>query len=409
MYGTEAVAYVAVYIVQLGKPGAGPGSAGAFGGALNFAWTLITHTFIPGMLGGPWRWLASGDYAVANPPVPLDWIAVAVAAVIILISVSLRLRAWRAWAILLGWLLIVDVLPVLAGRGGLFSSGILGMETRYVMETTGLTALVAGLAFLPVRRQAVTGAKQASSGLQKLAGRAASLAAGRVVTGGLVGIVTLMLIGSIWSFHAYLADTTSESGRSFLATARLALAEAPVGTVVVSAPVPANVLGGYFPVSAGDSAQVLMPLIRHGNEPSFVSAPDGTFDSLMEFDGWGRLAPAGIVGTVSQPLRGPRSCWPVTDGYMRVRLNGVPANVEEIRIGYTAVSAGVIYVTYAGQTRSIAVSSGSNSAYAPFTGHGNTILIAGMSSSQLCVSDAQAGFLWPSSTGSTIPAASVMG
>lgn len=404
LYGAEMAVYLAVYLVQLGTSGQPAGVSVAFGGIFGFAWTLITRTFIPGIFGGPWKWFTSGSYGVANTPPSLAWIAVAVAVLIILVSIALRVRAWRAWAILLGWLIFVDVLPVLAGRGELLPSSFLGQETRYVMEVPGIAALVAGLAFMPLRR---------SEGAEP--GRAAiALPSGRAVTGGLVGLVTVLFIGSVWSFHAYMSGTSSERTRSYLATAKLALAQAPDGTVVINAPVPADVLGGTFlGRSLGQASradQVLKPLLGQDSTVSFTGSPAGTMDRLMEVDGWGRLVPVAILGSGSQPLRGSRSCWPASKSSgVTVPLDAAPARAQEMRIGYAAGTGGVINVTYAGQTQSVNVTPGLHSAYVPVTGSADTVSITGMNSPQLCVGDVQVGVPLPSSTGTPIPAQAVAG
>lgn len=402
LYAALMIGYAAVYLVQLQTSSQAPGRPGPGGDIFEFAGTLIRNTFIPGILGGPWRWFANGGYAVANPPSGLAWVAVAVAAAVILVSIWGRLRAWRAWAILAGWVVAVDCLPVLLGRGEILSGRFLGQETRYVMEVPGIAALVIGLAFLPV----VTSTTSASP---QLAGRT-SLSMGRAATGAVVGLVTAMLIGSIWSFHAYVTNTTSAPVRSFFATARLALAGAPAGTVVVAAPVPGDVLGGVLTGPASRTSQVLEPLVDGGTGPGFAARPDGTFDHLMEFDGWGRLVSAGILGTASEPLPASRSCWRQSpDGGVVVPLQGVPAQVTELKIAYVAGAAGQVQVTYAGHTEVMDLRHGLHSGYLPVSGSGSTVTITGMTPQQLCIGDVQVGVLLPSTTGHAIPALAVTG
>lgn len=401
LYASAMIAYTALYLVQLHTSSQAPGRAGLGGGIFEFAATLIRNTFIPGMLGGPWRWFTAGDYGVANPPAALSWIALAVAAVIVLVSMWGRLLAWRAWAILVGWIIAVDCLPVLLGRGEILPGRFLGQETRYVMEVPGIAALLIGLAFLPA-------ADPAAATSLRIAGRT-SLSMGRAATGAVVGLVTAMLIGSLWSFHAYLANTTSQPTRSYLATARLALAGAPAGTVIVDAPLPPDVLGGLFIGSAGQASQVMAPLIPPTGGPRFAARPDGIFDNLMEFDGWGRLVPAAILGSRSQPLPASRSCWPQSPGAVIVRLQGVPSDVTELRIGYIAAAAGQVQVTYAGQTGILDLRRGLHSAFLPVSGSASTVTVTGMTAPQLCIGDIEVGVLLPSEAGPAIPALAVTG
>ena len=87
LYAAAMIGYAALYLVQLKTSSQTPGLPGPGGGIFEFAWTLFRNTFIPGMLGGPWRWFASGGYGVANPPAALAWVAVAVAAAVVLVSI----------------------------------------------------------------------------------------------------------------------------------------------------------------------------------------------------------------------------------------------------------------------------------------------------------------------------------
>jgi hypothetical protein len=403
LYAVAMLGYAALYLVQLNTSSQTPGLPGPGGGIFEFAWTLFRNTFIPGMLGGPWRWFASGGYGVASPPAALTWVALAVAGAVILVSIWGRLRAWRAWVILAGWVILVDCLPVLLGRGEFLSGRFLGQETRYVMETPGIAVLVIGLAFLPV----VT-----TSAPPHLDGRT-SVPMGRAATGAIVGLLTAVLIGSIWSFHAYVADTTSAPARSYFATARLALAGAPAGTVVVNAHVPGDVLGVVlgrpFPGPAGQTAQVLAPLVDPAAQLTFTGRPDGTYDHLMEFDGWGRLVPAGILGPASEPLPASRSCWPQTPEGVVVPLQGMPTKVTELKIDYVAGVAGQILLTYAGHTEAMNLRHGLHSAFLPASGRASTVTITGMPAKQLCIGAVQAGVLFPSVNGHGIPALAVNG
>ena len=83
----------------------------------------MKESFLPGALGGPWQWLPTSDssYSFAAPPTVLVWVSVIVAVVVIVVSVLVRRIAWRAWAILVLWIALADVLPVVIGRVDAFS------------------------------------------------------------------------------------------------------------------------------------------------------------------------------------------------------------------------------------------------------------------------------------------------
>jgi hypothetical protein len=403
LYGTVMLGYFAVYAYQLKTSSQAPGAPGTVADVIGFAWTLIHDTLIPGLLGGPWHWFAVGDYGTTSTPAGFAWVATVVAVAIIGMSIWYRLRAWRGWAILAAWVICVDVLPVLAGRGEILTGVFLGTETRYVLEVPALTALILGLAFLPV----------APSVRQRLGERqdvaVVTIEMSRPVTGAVVALFTVIVIGSLWSFHQYIATTTSAPGRSYLATARLALAEAPPGTVIVSAPTPSWVMGGQY-VSPADAltSNMLAPISKH--EPRFVSTrPDGTFDHLMEFDGWGRLATAVVVGSSSRPLTIAQACWPQTGNSVVVQLQGAPSQATELRIGYVGWSSGQVTVSYAGQAQTYQVRQGLHNAFLPVSGSADTVTITGMGPRQLCVGDVQVGSLLPDTSGQTLPALAVAG
>jgi hypothetical protein len=411
LYGALMLGYVAVYLAQLGTSSQTPGLSG-LGAVFTYIWTLVHSTFIPGILGGPWRWFAVGDYGLASPPAFLMWLAVAVAFAVFAVSIGFRLRAWRAWAILAAWLVVVDTIPVLLGRAEIFSGHFLGLETRYVMETPGLVAILVGLAFLPVAQPGPVGQPAAAAWPTAAAARPAAgrRAMSPPVTAAIVGLLTVVLIGSVWSFHTYVANTTSGVGRSYIATARLALAQAPAGTVIASVPVPADVLGGLLTGSPDQTGQVMAPLVPPGSSLRFSTEPAGTIDHLMQFDGWGRLVPAQILGTASFPRQASQSCWAHSPGgAVVVILQGLPSRSSELRIGYLSGTSGNVEVTYAGQTQVLALRPGLNSAFLPVSGSGTIVTIAGGIASQLCVGDVEIGVLQPSTTGPAIPALAVTG
>lgn len=269
-----------------------------------------------------------------------------------------------------------------------------------MMEVPGIAALVVGLAFLPA----------VSTSASPHPADRTSPPLGRVSTGAIVGLLTAMLIGSIWSFHAYEASTTSAAARSYFATARLALAGAPAGTVVVDDPVPGDVLGGpLISPGAARASQVLAPLVDPAAGLRFILRPAGTFDDLTEFDGWGRLVPAGMLGSSSESLPASRSCWPRTPNGVVVPLQHVPSEVTELKIDYVAGTAGRIQVGYAGHTEAMNLSHGLHSAYLPVSGRAGAVTITGIAPKQLCVGEVQVGVLLPSATGHGIPALAVPG
>jgi hypothetical protein len=397
IYLTLAAGYAILYGAALTSSSISPGRPGSFSGVFGFARTQLGDDFIPGFLGGPWRWIGAGVSAEANPPAALARVSWAIVAAIIIISIFYRPKAWRAWAILVGWLVVVDMVPVVLGRASFFPGVVLGLWTRYVWDATGIAALCLGLAFLPLIGQA-SAHRQAMPYYRPLRTAAACL-------------ITAAAIGSVVSFYNYPTDPDAALGRTYVATARIALSEAPNGTVILDDPVPAGVTGGQFVGRTAMAAPLLSPLINGLQQvkPRFITRPDGTYGHLMEFDGWGRLVPSAVSGATSLPLAAGKTCWPAHNGTITVKLNSFPQNVSILRLGYISGSQGQLLVKYSGHTLLYEFRRGLQAGFLPVTGSGNTVEIDRVIGKLPCFGDVEVGVLVPSSTGPAIPAAAVSG
>jgi hypothetical protein len=398
LYAALTAAYVALYLVRLSTSTVGLTKPAAFADVLTYAGTLLRDTFAPGAFGGPWRWGASGVQALTDPPPALAWMSWVLAVVVVLASLMYAWRAWRAWAILAGWLIVVDIVPVLAGRSSLVSGEVLGLSARYVWDATGIGVLSLGLAFMPL--VGAPGPWQSPRRLSRPEFAAATT------------VIVAVVFGSLWSFYDYPADPTGASARSYLATARLALTDAPSGTVIVDDPVPPDVTGGPFTGPVGQASGVLSPLLAGppGNRPRFIEQPDGTYDHLLEFDGYGRLVPSSIYGVANQPVPAGGACWPAKDGSVVVRLNSVATGVSTLRIGYLSAGPGQVRVIFGARSLSYSVQKGLHSAFLPVSGgSAATVVIQQVSGAIPCIGNVQAGALLPSEAGPAIPALAVNG
>jgi hypothetical protein len=403
LYAVLAVGYLSLYGFLLSKSPAPSGPPVTFSNILTYAGTLLRRAFVPGAFGGPWRWSFAGVQALANPPTVLIWAAEALGLVVILASLMYAWRAWRAWAILAGWIIVVDVAPVAAGRSSLVASVVLGLSARYVWDATAVLVLCLGLAFLPV----VEG-----SGLPAVEGTGSWRPQRRLSRPEFAAATTLIvaiIVGSLWSFYDYPIDPTAAGASGYIATARVALDEAPAGTVIVDAPTPTDVTGGFFgPVA--NASSVLSPLLAGLQHPAqFVTQPDGTIDNLMEFDGFGQLAPVSIVGVGSPSRPAGAACWSPGSDIAVVPLTSVATGARTLRIGYLSDGSGQLLVTYGGQTQTLAIEKGLHSAYLPVQGSSGAVLVQHSSGAMACVGDVEAGVPLPSSTGAAIPPAAVSG
>jgi hypothetical protein len=402
MYGVILGGYLAVYVGALRASGQRPTRPGAFSGVFGYIREIIANTFVPGMLGGPWNWLGTpnwtgnaafhGEYAAANPPTDLLPVAWAVAAAIIALSIWQQPKAWRAWAIVLGWLVVIDTIPGI-GRLSDLPAALLSRETRYVMDAVGVLVICAGLAFLPQTGQEVT--------------RPHRIARARPTTAVVVGLATAVLIGSLVSYHNYLADTSNVLPRDYFATASAALVQAPPGTQIVTETAPLYVTDGSSS-ALGSEVKLLGPLRTAPGLARFISSPKGTIDQLLMFNAWGQLVHAQVIGAGSTAPQ----CFPVSkDGVTRVRLEPLPAGetADELRFGYLSGRSGQVAVSYAGQSVTVGVLRGLHSAFVPVQAQGAAVTFSGMNHG-FCIGDVEVGQLWPKTTDpSPIPAQPVGG
>jgi hypothetical protein len=399
VYLTLMLGYAALYLGQLRSSSVQPGNPGPLSSVFTMAIDLLRDTFVPGAFGGPWRWFGGGGNAITNPPPGLLEASWALAAAVIIVSLWNRLHAWRAWLILALWLIAADIIPVALGQRASYLPGALsGHETRYVWDAVAVLAICVGLAFLPMADAA--GARPRP--LRQLTAQQ--------VRSAIACLVTALLIGSVWSFQHFEDVTTSASGRSYIATARLALADAPAGTVIVDDPVPQAVFGGLFVGPPSEASAVLAPLQRvQAAAATFTTQPHGTINHLMEFDGWGRLVPSEVAGVANKPLAAHLSCWPAVHNTIKIPLQSKAVNPTTLRIGYLSGGAGEVSVTYAGQSQLYNSLKGINSVYLPVHGNGKVIIVKLLSGIRPCIGDTEVGVMLPSESGPAIPQYAVSG
>jgi hypothetical protein len=396
IYAAVLVAYLVVLVLQLQTATVGPGLPGSYRNALVFMSDLVRDTLLPGAVGGPWQWFPSGALAYSAPPGGLLWLSWIVSAGIVAASIWSREHAWRAWLILGGWVFAADMVPVLLGRVRQLNGALLGVETRYVADAAPVLVICLGLAFWPVVGQRDS---RRTRHMQEVSGQ--------VVTAATAGVIGAFVIGSLWSVQAYENATTSAPARVYIADARAALAAAPRGTVIVDQQVPASVVEGilgrysYTSVVAGAMARGKPP-----GQLRWIRHPAGTFDHLMALGPDGRLVQAVVVGVASSPMSAGQACWPPSRvGRIVIPLRSVAVNPGLLRIGYAAVAAYPVTVSFAGQLQAFNLLPGVHSGYLLVKGSASRIIVTGAGAfGQLCIGDAEAGQLLPSGSGPAIPA-----
>lgn len=398
VYAVVVAAYGAVLLDALRSSTVKPGSS-SLASSLSFSGDLVTHSLLPGLLGGPWTWTMFSNAAVAyaSPPAALVWLAGVALLAIIVISVLTRPWAGRAWASLAIWVLLADIAPVLLGRVsslGAGISGLIGWDTRYVADAPAIAAICVALAFWPVARSAGTRSHPASARTPEFFGGPRWRAAG-------IGLTGVLVVGSIVSVHNYQSTTrvSNALGKAYLANARASLADAPRGSVIFDQAMPQDLMMSVLYGRDSYQSAVLGPTLtgKAAHNVRWSAHPSGTIKNLLMFASDGRLHQAQVTGIHSLTRPAGRNCWPEIRGRVVVRFatSQQATFTGLLRLGYLAGNAADgedVAVTYAGQQQQLIVQPGLNSVYFPVHGGARSVSLA-LPGAGICVGDAEIGHL----------------
>jgi hypothetical protein len=336
IYAVLTAAYLVLFFIKLQTSSQQPINPRHLSSVLSLAATMLRVGFIPAAVGGPWRWFVpGGDYGVAAETPVLTQVTWVLAALIVGASLWYRRHALRSWLILAGWLLLADVAPVAIARLTELPASLLGADTYYVADSAPVLAVCVGLAFWPVIGE--------QDPYRVRRPRSVPLAVSAFALTG------AFLVGSIWSGVTYLGDTSSARTRSYIDTARSALASARPGTVILSASVPWYVMYAGFHGSVAQTSRVLGPLAPQGAGIRFVTVPKGPVAKLMMFDGRGRLRPVVDIGASTVRPARSRTCWPVRSAATRIPLSA-----------YLFRDAWIIQLSYSGPATTLQLKFGTS-------------------------------------------------
>ncbi|WP_017538445.1 hypothetical protein [Nocardiopsis halophila] len=229
--------------------------------SLSMAQRLLGETFPAGAVGGPLEWgpiTPSGGLLE-----PAAWVVAAAWAVLLLLvaaSLLARRRAWRAWALLAGYLVVVDVLPTLLARGRY--EAMVGYDPRYVADAALVFAIVLALAYLPTKEEAeADGSVYRRSPPPERTRQAAFAAA----------TATALFVGvGGYSTYAFADTLSGDRVRWYMDTVRASMTGVPADAGIYPRPVPEDIVLPWN----GDrrlSSNVLAPL-----------APDGVADRIRD-------------------------------------------------------------------------------------------------------------------------------
>jgi hypothetical protein len=397
-YGGIIIAEIVVYALSLA---AGPGQVRVpeASSAVTFGWNLLVDTFVPAALGGPWHWAPPFGtprswalYAVASPPPELLGISWILAALVVIISLWYRRRAWPAWVILLGWLLVADIFPILLGRLANFGT-LLSNQTIYVADAAPVLAICLAIAFLPLR-----GEQDAYR---------TTLPPARPRTVAICAVAVAFIASSVSSAIAYRSELHPQNSRSYVATASAALAGVPPDAVIYPTQVPPQVASPLF----GQLSQVqnaLAPLADRvpGQRFRWTSSPSGLVKHFMIFDAQGRLHPATVQGPRSYPFRHQKDCVLTASGMVLPLTADVYALPLLMQIGYYAARPVTLAVAFGGHQSQVTLPATPLAyAYLPVQGPGDTVVITPVTPDpKACIGTVTIGNVQASTTGTPVPA-----
>ncbi|WP_214408577.1 hypothetical protein [Sphaerisporangium fuscum] len=281
---------------------------------LGFVRRLLFETFLSALLGGPWRWFPGPDRAVATPPAMLTGLAAVLAVALLIATAVYRRHGVRAWALLLGYLLLADVAPTYYGRVHILGA-FQGLETRYVADAAPVLALVVGLVLLPLRGE--------TRPYRRRPPREAAAGAGGLLLGGFV-------VGSLASSAAFAGYLGNAGVHDYLATAAGALRAAPPDAVVLDRPVPLTVVSpSYGPYAR--TSRLLAPLASDDQRRRMYAPPP--YAKALVFDDQGHLREAEVTGN---RVPAPGGCYPAANGVVDVPLPQAARPGDVVRLGYSA-------------------------------------------------------------------------
>jgi hypothetical protein len=365
IYGVLTAAYLVLFFIKLQKSSQQPINPRHISSVLSLAATMLRVGFVPAAVGGQWRWFApGGQYGFAAETPVLTQVTWVLAALIVGASLWHRRHALRSWLILAGWLLLADFAPVVIARVTEFPVSRLGAETYYLADSAPVLAFCVGLAFWPVIGE--------QDPYRVRRPRSVPLA---VSAFALTGV---FLVGSIWSGFTYLSSTSSARTRSYIDTARSALASARPGTVILSASVPGYVMSAGFLGLVSQTSRVLEPLAPERAGIRFVRVPKGPVTNMMMFDSQGELRPALDIGASSVRPARSRTCWPIRLAPTRIPLNAYLFRYAWIiQFSYSG-PATTLQLQLGTSVKDVVLPAGQRDIYVPISNGGSAVVVSSL-------------------------------
>lgn len=274
-------------------------SRGDRGSTLELVREATLNGFVPALFGGPYTGFPTGLGIAPDPPLAIQLVFLQVLLLLVVGTVLVHRAAWRAWALLVGYL-VLDCLLLASGRLDVLGP-VIGRDTRYIADASVVAAIALALALFPQE--------------PRPPGRGSSIDLARTLDRPLaVALVLMAFLNSAAITSAEMvrrwADTSAEA---YVQTAQADLRRLGAVSVYDGSP-PPEVLSPWF-LTDHRVSRIIGPLPER---PSF----DGPTGDLRVVDADGHLRPVDVaVATESVPAADPTCGWPVTgDGATSIRM-----------------------------------------------------------------------------------------
>ncbi len=355
--------------------------------ALGFTGRLIFQTFVPGVFGGPWQWYApqQNSYGWATPAGAAVWLTCIAMALVVLVTVRYRARAERAWLILLGWIVVADVAPLIAGRlNGLpdYQTIVLfAQDTRYVADAAPVLALCVALAFIPLDGETDPLRRPVRFPPVR---RLAAVAAGAAI-----------VIASLVSTQQYTGFLKGGQAQAYLSNAHQALRSGQSLRGFVDTYAMPNMILNSFG-AGGYASQALAPLADSAQREVMASGAVA-LNNAVAFAPDGRLRPLVDATDASAPLGPSNGFGQCAGGSGPASITvSLPAsldwNLYVVRLDFTDGSPSTVDFGFGLGSRTLRLPSSLHRVYFDIVGNGNTMVLSNIAStSGFCVSRVAVG------------------
>lgn len=339
----------------------------------------IGHVLVPGILGGPWKWIGTyAPTAVSDTPffaLFVSWLAVGA---LVLVACRLRRRAHLMWLLVLLYA-FSDLTFVAVGRLNQLN-GTLALESHYVADAMPLVWLAVAFSFLPVRGEPGRPVRWERLNVPAVLGHQLALA---------MTLAGAVAVSSVFSVHAFTRDRQSrQAARTFVETATKELLAAPDDLTLYDRNVPSFLLNGLF-LRMARTSQVLAPVTpaRFGNRLYPVAS-----ESPMLFDEGGHLHPATVSGVELKQGPTPGCGWLVQNRSVSLPFRSEIFDFDwTVRVGYLASRDTTIMFRFGRSTVRAAVHKGLGQVIFPVSGKGPALELTVAAKVGVCIGDGQIG------------------